>query len=63
MQCGNGLNNDSVSLGFDSDVCSIAADWIASNVDGRRRAVVACMLRNKSAPAILHLKTRLVYYL
>lgn len=45
------------SLGFDSDVLSIAASWIPAEADsasdGNRRAVVACGLRGRCRPAIL----------
>lgn len=43
------------SLGFDSEVKSIAAGWIRSEAGGRRRAIVACRLDGRSYPAIMRL--------
>lgn len=42
------------SLHFDRVVVMIAAAWMPGEVDGRRCAVVACELRRKSRPAIMH---------
>lgn len=42
------------SLGFDSDVDSIAAGWIPGDAGGRPRAVVACSLDGKYFPVIMH---------
>lgn len=42
------------SLGFDTNVESIAAGWIPREAGGLQRAVVVCMLHVSSYPAIMH---------
>lgn len=39
----------------DRRVRTISSAWISPATDGRRRAVVVCLLRDKSSPAIMHL--------
>lgn len=58
LRSAGGELSDKASIGFDSLVRSVAAQGLPEpGEDGRRRAVVACALYQKSVPVIMHFTT------